>query len=78
MGDPVDDRPAYMLMLDNCELDRCGMRLLAGKAVGEPFVGAVAATLAVTELLGVLHGGPIHELIDLDLKSPGYRNAVTT
>jgi hypothetical protein len=77
-GDPVDDRPAYTRMLDNGELDRCGVTLLAGKAVGAPFVGAVAATLAVTELLRLLHGGPIHELIDLDLKSPDYRSAVMT
>jgi hypothetical protein len=35
-------------------------------------------TLAVTELLRFLQGGLIHELIDLDLKSPDYRNAVTT
>ena len=34
--------------------------------------------LAVTELLRLLHGGPIHELIDLDLKSPDYRSAVKT
>jgi hypothetical protein len=60
-------------MLDNCELDRCSVTLLAGKAVG-----AVATTLAVTELLRFLHGGLIHELIDLDLKSPDYRNTVTT
>jgi hypothetical protein len=77
-GDPVDDRPAYTRMLDNGELDRCGVALLAGKAVGAPFVGAVAATLAVTELLRLLHGGPIHELIDLDLESPDYRSAVMT
>jgi hypothetical protein len=49
------------------------LTLFAGKAVG-----AVAATLAVTELLRLLHGGPIHELIDLDLKSPDYRSAVKT
>jgi hypothetical protein len=65
-------------MLDDGELDRCGVTLLAGKAVGAPFVGAVAATLAVTELLRFLQGGPIHELIDLDLKSPDYRSAVLT
>jgi hypothetical protein len=38
----------------------------------------VAATLAVTERLRLLHGGPIHELIDLDVKSPDYRSAVMT
>jgi hypothetical protein len=44
------------------------------KAVGAPFVGVVAAT----ELLRLLHGGPIHELIDLDLNSPDYQSAVMT
>jgi hypothetical protein len=47
------------------------LTLFAGKAVG-----AVAAALAVTELLRLLHGGPIHKLIDLELKSPDYRSAV--
>jgi hypothetical protein len=52
--------------------------LLAGKAVGAPFVGAAAATLVIAELLRLLHGGPVHELIDLDLKFPEYRSAVLT
>jgi hypothetical protein len=38
----------------------------------------VAATLAVTERLRLQHGGPIHELIEMDLKSPDYRSAVMT
>jgi hypothetical protein len=37
--DAVDDRPAYAQMLNKSELDRCGVTLLAGKAVGAPFVG---------------------------------------
>ena len=51
------------------------MTLLAGKAVGAPFVGAVAATLALSEVLRLLHGGPIHRLIDLDLLSLDQRVA---
>jgi hypothetical protein len=77
-GEQVDDRPAYARMLKTSELDRCGVTLLAGKAVGAPFVGAVAATLAVAELLRLLHGGTVHELIDLDLKFPEYRTVVPT
>jgi hypothetical protein len=77
-GEQVDDRPAYERLLKTGELDRCGVTLLAGKAVGAPFVGAVAATLAVAELLRLLHGGTVHELIDLDLKFPEYRTAVPT
>jgi len=67
--------PAYEDMLARGELDKCGMTLLAGKAVGAPFVGAVAATLALAEVLRPLHGGVSHQLIDLDLMSPGFINA---
>jgi hypothetical protein len=76
--DQVEDRPAYKGMLTSGALDRCGVTLLAGKAVGAPFVGAVAATLAVSEMLRLLQGGVVHELIDLDLKAPEYRSAVPT
>jgi hypothetical protein len=77
-GNDVDDRPAYKRMLERGELDRCGVTLLAGKAVGAPFVGAAAATMAIAELLRLLHGGSVHELIDLDLKFPEYRSVVPT
>jgi hypothetical protein len=72
----VDGRPAYEHLLKNGDLDKCGVTLLAGKAVGAPFVGAVAASLVIAEVLRLLHGGPLHELIDLDLKFPEYRIAV--
>jgi hypothetical protein len=65
-------------MLKSGELDRCGVTLLAGKAVGAPFIGAAAATLALSEVLRLLHGGAVHELIDLDLKAPEYRSTVLT
>jgi hypothetical protein len=74
----IQIRPAYSNMLARGELDRCGVTLLAGKAVGAPFVGAVAATLAIAEVLRLLHGGTLHELIDLDLKAPEYRTVVPT
>ncbi len=51
------------------------MTLLAGKAVGAPFVGTVAATLAVSEVLRLLHGGPIHRMLDIDLLSLDQRVA---
>ncbi|MGO9946957.1 MAG: hypothetical protein ACLPWG_08935 [Steroidobacteraceae bacterium] len=58
--------------------DRCGVTLLAGRAVGAPFVGAVAANLVVTELPRLLHGGTLCKLIELDdgavvLAQPGTR-----
>ena len=51
------DAAAYRKMLDEGSLDRCGVTLLAGKAVGAPFVGAVAATLVLSEVLRLFHGG---------------------
>jgi hypothetical protein len=50
--------------------------LLAGKAVGAPFVGSAAACLAISEILRLLHGGPVHDVIDLDLQSVDHRTAV--
>lgn len=72
----VEDRPAYTKLVSEGVLDRCGMTLLAGKAVGAPFVGSIAATLAIAEVLRLLHGGPTHQLIDLDLLSIDQRQAI--
>jgi hypothetical protein len=69
-------KPAYEKLLGDGKLDQCGVTLLAGKAVGAPFVGATAATLAIAEVLRYLHGGPLHQLIDLDLRSPDSRSAL--
>jgi len=69
------DLPAYR-RLKTEGMDQCGVTLLAGKAVGAPFVGAVAATLVLSEVLRALHGGPVHELIDLDLTSVEHRTLV--
>lgn len=76
--DQVEDRPAYQGLLASGMLDRCGVTLLAGKAIGAPFVGAAAAALALSEVLRLLHGGVVHELIDLDLKAMEYRRTVPT
>ena len=70
------DAAAYRKMLDEGSLDRCGVTLLAGKAVGAPFVGAVAATLALSEVLRLLHGGPLHRLVDMNLIDLAYIHAV--
>jgi hypothetical protein len=72
----VSDRPAYRKFLEEGALDSCGVTLLAGKAVGAPFVGAVAACLAVSEVLRLLSGGRLYQLIDLDLQSVEHRIAV--
>lgn len=73
----VSERAAYQKMLENGELDRCGITLLAGKAIGAPFVGAVAACLVIAEVLRLLHGGQLHTLIDLDLQSADHRTVVS-
>ena len=75
-SDTQVDRPAYRKLLEEDALDRCGVTLLAGKAVGAPFVGAVAACLAVSEVLRLLNGGPLHQLVDLDLQSVEHRVTV--
>jgi hypothetical protein len=74
--DGVESRPAYEKLLKDGDLDRCGITLLAGKAVGAPFVGAVAACLAIAEVLRLLHGGAVHELIELDLQAIEHRTVV--
>lgn len=75
-GEQVEDRAAYQKLLNDGHLDRCGVTLLAGKAVGAPFVGAVAATLVLSEVLRLLHGGTVNKLIDLDLQSIDQRSAL--
>ena len=74
-GEKVEDRPAYAKLIKDGVLDRCGMTLLASKAVGAPFVGSIAATLALSEVLRLLHSGALHQLIDIDLLSLDQRLA---
>lgn len=75
-GEHADKCLAYHKMLIDGNLDRCGITLLAGKAVGAPFVGAVASCLVLSEVLRLLHGGAIHQVIDLDLQSLEHRSAI--
>lgn len=74
---PAPDGAAYRQLLDDGVLDQCGVTLLAGKAVGAPFVGSVAATLVLAELLRQLHGGVLHHVIDLDLECIEHRSVVS-
>jgi hypothetical protein len=67
---------AYQKLLDDGVLDQCGVTLLAGKAVGAPFVGTVAATLVLAEVLRLLHSGTVHHVIDMDLGSLEHRSVV--
>lgn len=72
----LSDRPAYRRLLKDGTLDQCGVTLLAGKAVGAPFVGAVAACLALSEILRLLHGGPLYQVADIDLQSLEHRSFI--
>lgn len=56
-----DDRPAYQA-LQKAGLDRCGVALLGSRTVSVPFVGLIAASLALAELLRRLNGGVTLEL----------------
>jgi hypothetical protein len=48
--------------------DECGRFELAGKAIAVPFGGATAASLIVSEVVRLLHGGPAY--IKFSLGSP--------
>lgn len=75
-GEDLTDRVAYQRLLKQGTLDQCGITQLADRAVGAPFVGSVAATLALSEVLRLLHGAPLSQLIELDLKSIEHRVVV--
>ena len=72
----LTDRDAYQKLLNNGDLDQCGVTMLAGRAVGAPFVGCVAACIVVSEVLRLLHGGIVSQLVDLDLTSIAHRSVV--
>lgn len=72
-GGGAIEAAAYRKMLEDGSLDRCGVTLLAGKAVGAPFVGATAATIVIAEVLRLLHGAPVNRLVELNLINPDHR-----
>lgn len=53
--------------------DICGMTLLASRAVATPFVGILAAVLALAEVIRPLHGGLVYATLDMPLKSLRHR-----
>jgi hypothetical protein len=56
-----ENKPAYRTLRSE-GMDKCGLTQLASRTVGVPFVGLIAAALAVSELLRRLHGGTALEL----------------
>ena len=49
---------------------KCGILDIAGRAAGAAFVGCVAATLVISEVLRTLAGGPRSQQIRLHLRNP--------
>lgn len=62
-------QPAYQDLYGRGLVDQCGVTELAGRSVGAPFVGAIASTLVIAEVLRMLNGGDAIEVIDGDLRS---------
>lgn len=63
---------AYKKLADERK-DVCGMTLLASRAVATPFVGALAAVLALAEVIRPLHGGLVYAALDVQMKSLRHR-----
>ena len=58
---------------------RCGMVDLAGVTVGAAFVGTLASTIVIADLLRSLHdGGMDFSIVSLDLRAPDGRHAVVS
>ena len=68
----VELNDTYKKLADERQ-DICGMTLLASRAVATPFVGALAAVLALAEVMRPLHGGLVHAAVDVQMKSLRYR-----
>lgn len=71
---PVD-AALYRKLVEEGSHDRCGATLLAGKAVGAPFVGATAATIVIAQVLRLIHGAPVDRLIDSNLVVVDHRRS---
>lgn len=55
---------------------RCGLLDIAGVTVGAAFVGTVASTLVVGDILRLLHDGANYAVIAVDLRAPSAIRAV--
>jgi hypothetical protein len=67
--------PAYQALL-KVSGDPCGTLQLAGRSVGAPFVGAIAATLVIAELMRLAIGAPRYELISCHLRDLDGRTVI--
>ena len=78
---PLVDQLAYQDLRERLSGDdgdiECGVLEIAGRSVGAAFVGCVAATLVVAEVLRFLAGGPRFEVLSVSLRSPHLSQAVS-
>jgi len=56
---------------------RCGLLDIAGVTIGAAFVGAFAASLVISDVLRLLHGGHPFAVVHVDLRHPENLQAVT-
>lgn len=70
------DLPAYK-KLAAAGFDRCGLTRLAGRTVGAPFVGAIAAAIVIGEALRTIIGAHGYNLIDGHLRDLTHRTVVS-
>ena len=75
-AEDVAEQAAYQKLVTDNALDRCGVTLLANKAVGAPFVGATAACVLLSELLRMLHGGQLNDVVDINLLCVEHRKVL--
>lgn len=66
-AEPDLTQPAYRALLEQTG-DRCGTIRLAGRSIGAPFVGTVAATLVIAELIRLVSGDKRHEIVSCHLR----------
>ncbi len=59
-------------------MNQCGLVQMASRTVGAPFVGTVAATMVVAEVMRVLNGGAANEVLDMSLRDPASRELVAS
>jgi len=75
LGPGGGTKPAYEALARE-GLDECGIALLAGRTVGACFVGMVASTVMIAELLRMVHGAHAYSLVDGSLRSLHHRGGM--
>lgn len=62
-----EKRVAASSVYQEVEADECGRLLLAGKSIAIPFVGAMASSIVLAEMLKSVNGGPVFSDITMRL-----------